>query len=89
MAVKKQSSFINMDEVDDQTIKNITKGAALTDKKPSKAGRKKKAEADKAGEMMAVYFTTEQKETVQGYCEKIGIPFSNLVKQMLAQNNII
>ncbi len=90
MRVKKPS-FVNMDDVDgqqSQVEKNVIKGAVLNEKKKSNAGRKKKSLEDKADEMMAVYFTAEQKEIVQTYTEKTSIPFSTLVKQLLTEKGI-
>ncbi|MBP2637771.1 MAG: hypothetical protein H6Q72_3678 [Firmicutes bacterium] len=87
MVLKKDLDAI--EDIDNETVKNTTRGETLADKKPSKAGRKKKAAAEKAANMMAVYFTDEQKEAVQNYCDKIGIPFSNLVKQLLVDKGVI
>lgn len=88
MAIVKKG-FVDMENVDSELTKKIMNDATLTDKKKSNAGRKKKSENDKATEMMAVYFTVEQKEVIQAYCDKISIPFSTLVKQLLSEKGIL
>jgi len=84
-----KNQFVNMDDVGEESTKKIMKDAALTEKKKSNAGRKKKSEGDRATEMMAVYFTPEQKDIVQAYCDKISIPFSTLTKQFLSEKGIL
>jgi hypothetical protein len=88
MAIVKKG-FTNVNDIEEQQVKTIIKGATLADKKKNNAGRKKKAHGEKAVETMVVYFTAEQKEVVQGYCDKINIPFSTLVKQMLSEKGLI
>lgn len=85
---KVTKGFINMDNVDDEVTKKVMKDATLTDKRKSNAGRKKKLQEDKAVEMMAVYFTEDQKEIVQKYCDN-NIPFSTLIKQLLSEKGIL
>lgn len=89
MTIKKQG-FVNMDDIDKKQIeKNIMKNVALTEKKKSNAGRKKKSQDEKLDAMMAVYFTSEQKETVQNYCDKVNVAFSSLIKQILVEKGIL
>lgn len=89
MVVKAKKGFINMDDVDDVQIKKVMGDAPLIDKVKSKAGRKKKSEEDKATKTMVVYFTEEQKETVENYCNGKDIPFSVLVRQLLNERGIL
>lgn len=88
MAIIKKT-FTNVNDIEEEQIKSIVKGAALKDKSNNKVGRKKKPYGEKAKETMVVYFTVEQKELIQGYCDKVNVPFSNLIKQILVERNIL
>ena len=70
------------------SLNKFLNNADLVNSKNQRKGGRKKKEA-KASELMASYLTAEQKEKVQSYCDKIGIPFSTLVRQMLAEKGIL
>jgi hypothetical protein len=76
----------NLEET--QSVNNLFNNASPIHSKTRRAGGRKKKEA-KASELMASYLTTEQKEKVQAYCNKIGLPFSTLVRQLLAEKGIL
>lgn len=91
MAVKKNNNdFTRLpDEAAEQVEKKVAKQANFQEKSLSKAGRKKKSEEDKANNPRPVYFTQEQDEALEAYMTKTGVPFSTLVKQLLAEKNIL
>lgn len=89
MAIAKNNRFTEIHDLDDEAVKEVMKGAALKDKVKSKAGRKPKLQEEKATEVMVVYLTEEQKTSLQAYCDKISIPFSTLVKQLLTEKELL
>lgn len=70
------------------SVNKFLNNADLVNSRNQRKGGRKKKEA-RASELMASYLTAEQKERVQSYCNKIGIPFSTLVRQMLAEKGIL
>lgn len=76
----------NLEET--QSANNLLNNTSLIFSKTRQAGGRKKKET-KASELMASYLTTEQKKKVQAYCNKIGILFSTLVRQLLAEKGIL
>ena len=71
-----------------QNVNKFLNNADLVNSKTHRKGGRKKKEA-RATELMAAYLTTEQKEKVQTYCDKIGIPFSTMIRQMLAEKGVL
>jgi predicted transcriptional regulator len=88
MAIAKNNKFTKINDLDDEAVKEVMKGAALKDKVKSKAGRKPKIQEEKATETMVVYLTDEQKKKVQEYCDA-NMPFSVLVRQILSDKGIL
>ena len=86
MAITKKPSFTNLDE---DTEKKIIKGAALSERRKSTAGRKPKNAEEKANAIIAVCVTNEEKETITNYCKDKKIPVSVLVKQLLEEKGIL
>jgi hypothetical protein len=76
----------NLEET--QSVNNLLNNTSPVHSKTRRAGGRKKKEA-KASELMASYLTTEQKEKVQAYCNKTGLPFSTLVRQLLVEKGIL
>jgi len=91
MAVKtKDNSFTRLpDEEVEQIEKQVAKNANFKEKSLSRAGRKKKSEEDRASEPRPAYFTLEQNAMLDAYIDKTGVPFSTLVKQLLAEKGIL
>jgi len=85
-----QKSVIHkIDDLEEtQSVNKFLNNADLVNSKTQRKGGRKKKEA-KATQLMASYLTTEQKEKVQAYCDKIGLPFSTLVRQMLSEKGIL
>lgn len=63
------------------------KGAALSERGKSKAGRKKKSDEEKASELLAVYVTVEQKKKLDENAK--GVNISSLIKALLIEKGLI
>ena len=51
-----------------------------------KPGRRTK---EKATEFLQVYFTPDQKKSVQDYCDQIGVPVSVYLRQLLSEKGVL
>lgn len=50
--------------------------------------KKKRKPKEKKDEFLQVYFSAEQKTIVQDYCDKIDVPFSTFVRQLLQKEGV-
>ena len=50
--------------------------------------KKKRKPKEKKNEFLQVYFSAEQKTIVQDYCDKIDVPFSTFVRQLLQKEGV-
>jgi hypothetical protein len=89
--VKKSEGYTTLpDEMAKKLDKEVSKKASFQEASlRGKAGRKKKPAEEKSNIAKPVYFTEEQEPVITAYCNKTGIPFSSLVKQLLAEKGII
>jgi hypothetical protein len=84
----KQKEIHNINDLEEKNVNKFLTNSYLDDSKNQRLGGRKKKEK-KTKELMATYLTTEQKEKALIYCEKKGLPFSTMVRQLLIEKGIL
>ena len=79
---------LNLQSMEEEKIEAFSKGSQLAERgNTAKGGRPKVEDAEKVNKGMSVYFTAEERETVNTYCKHIS--FSSLVKQKKKKKGIL
>lgn len=86
-----KNQFVSIEALDANKVREVVKGSDMvkTAETKGKGGRPRKLADQKASDCLNVYFTSEEKQRVQDYCDKLHLSFSALAKHLLAKEGVL